>query len=87
MHDSIERAVANSRLEIARIKLENLENSVTIKNLHKEQEDEKLKRNFILAGIFMLVIIAILVLNRQRQKLAYQQKLVLQQQAAAENEK
>ena len=86
VNDSIERAVANSRLEIARIKLENLENSVTIKNLHKEQEDEKLKRNFILAAIIMMAIIVILVLNRQRQKLLYQQKLTLQQKAATENE-
>ena len=86
LHDSIERAVANSRLEIARIKLENLENSVTIKNLHKEKEDEKLKRNFILAAIIMMAIIVILMLNRQRQKLVYQQKLALQQKVAAETE-
>jgi tetratricopeptide (TPR) repeat protein len=86
LQDSIERAVANSSLEIARIKLENLQSAITIKNLHKEKEEEKLIRNFILAAIVMMATIVILVLNRQKQKLVHQRQLVMQQKAAAETE-
>ena len=86
VHDSIERAVADSRLEISRIKLDNLQNALTIKNLHKEKEAERLKRNFILAFIIMFAVIVILILNRQRQRSMHNQKLALQEKTAAEAE-
>jgi DNA-binding CsgD family transcriptional regulator len=86
LHDSIERAVADSRLEISRIKLDNLQNELTIKNLHKERQAEELKRNFILAVIVMCSVIGILVVNRQRQRAALKQQLALQEKRSAEAE-
>lgn len=74
-HDRIERNVANSRIEISSIKLENLQNSLTIKNLHREKQAEELKRNFLLAAIVMLSVIVILILNRQRQKSLHKKRL------------
>jgi len=83
LHDSIERAVATSALEISRIKLDNLQNAFTIKNLHKEKEAETLKRNFLLATIILVAAIIILILTRQRQKLKYQQRLTQSEMVAA----
>jgi DNA-binding CsgD family transcriptional regulator/tetratricopeptide (TPR) repeat protein len=86
LHDSIERAVARSALEISRIKLDNLQNALTIKNLHKEKEAETLKRNFILATIILIAAIIILILTRQRQKLKYQQRLTQSEMVAAKEQ-
>jgi hypothetical protein len=86
IHDSIDRAVANSRLEISMIKLDNLKNALTIKNLHKEKEAERLTRNFILGFIVMFAAIVILILNRQRQTSFHKEQMALQQKASAEAE-
>ena len=86
VHDSLERSAASGRLEIARIRLDNIQNALTIKNLHKEKEAERTKRNFILAFIVMFAAIVILALNRQRQKSKHQQQMALQEKAAAEVE-
>jgi hypothetical protein len=66
--------------------LDNLQNALTIKNLHKEKESEKLKRNFILATIILVAAIIILILARQRQKSIHKQELALKKKTAAEAE-
>lgn len=86
LHDSIERKASDSRLEIAQIRLDDIQNALMIKNLNKEEQAEKLKRNFILAVIVMLAVILILVLNRQRQQSNHKRQLALQEKAMAESE-
>ena len=86
LHDSIERAVSDSRVEISRIRLDNLQNVLTIKNLNKEKRSEKVKRNFILAAILMCSVIAILVVNSRRARSVHRHQLALQQKKAAEAE-
>jgi DNA-binding CsgD family transcriptional regulator len=75
LHDSIERSIASSRLEMSRIKLENLQNGLAIRNLQKEKEATELRRNFILLAIVLVAVIAIFMLYRQRQKLAHRQQM------------
>jgi len=86
VHDSVERAAARSTLEISRIRLDNLQNELTIKNLQKEKEAEELKRNFILAIIILVAAIIILILTRQRQKLKYKQRLTQSEMMAAKEQ-
>src|SRR5262249_4318193 len=86
VHDSLERAAATSRLEIARIKLDNLQNVLTIKNLNKEKEAERLKRNFMLGFIVLLTVIALLIINWQWQKSRHRQQIAMKDKAAAEAE-
>ncbi len=86
VHEQNERIVANSRLEISRIKLENLQNSLTIKNLHREKQAEESKRNFFIAGIVLLTIIALLYVNRLRLKLRHKEQLAAERQKNAEAE-
>src|SRR5436190_10137451 len=56
LHDSIERAVADSRIEISRIRLDTLRHALSIKTLTKEKQAETLKRNFSIAAIILLTI-------------------------------
>ena len=86
LHDSIERAVADSRVEISRMRLENIQNVLTIRNLNKEKQEEKLRRNFSLAVIVMCSIISILVVNSRRLRSAHKHQLALQQKQAMEAE-
>src|SRR5688572_1771083 len=83
-HESIERTVANSRLEIASIKLDNLQHVEALKNLNREKDAEKLKRNFIVAIIILTTIIVMFLLNRMRLKHRHNEQLALQQKAIAE---
>jgi tetratricopeptide (TPR) repeat protein/DNA-binding CsgD family transcriptional regulator len=85
-HESIERTVANSRLEIASIKLDNLQHVQALKNLQREKDAEKLKRNFIVAIIILTTVIVMFLLNRMRLKHRHNEQLALQQKAVAEAE-
>lgn len=85
-HELNERTVANSRLEIARIKLDNLQQMQALKNLRREKDAEKLKRNFIIAIIILIAVIVMFFFNRMRLKHRHNEQLALQQKAAAETE-
>lgn len=86
IHDSIERAVANSRLEIARLRLDNQSNFSEIRDLQKEKNAEIRDRNYIIAAIVFVAIVGLLIINRQRLKSRFQQQLAFQQRVAAEKE-
>jgi tetratricopeptide (TPR) repeat protein len=86
LHDSTERAVANSRFEIGQLRLANQSNVSEIRELQKEKDAEARERNFIIAAIVLTAIVGLLILNRQRLKFRYQQQLAFQQKVAAEQE-
>jgi len=86
LHDSIERAVANSRLEISRLRLDNQSNVSEIRELRKEKDAEARERNFVIAAIVLVAIVGLIILNRQRLKSRYQRQLAFQQKIAAEKE-
>jgi len=86
VHNKLQEKVADSRLGIARIKLDNLKNELVIKNLSKEKKSEQFKRNAIIAGLIMLSVIAILYVNSLRVKLRHKVELATQQSKNAEAE-
>ena len=86
LHDSIERAVANSRLEISRLRLDNRSNVSEIRELQKEKDAQTRERNFVIAAIILVAIVGLLILNRQRLKSRYQRQLAFQQKLAAQKE-
>ena len=86
LHDSIERSVVNSRLEIARLRLDNQSNVAEIRDLQKEKDAETQERNYIIAAIVFVAIVGLLILNRQRLKSRFQRQLAFQQKVAAEKE-
>jgi len=76
LHDSIERAVANSRLEIVRLRLDNQSDVSRIHELKKEKDAKARERNFIISAIGLVAIVGLLILNRQRLKSRYQRQLL-----------
>ena len=86
LHDSIERAVANSRLEISRLRLGNQSNIFKIRELQREKDAETRERNFVIAAIVLVAIMGLLILNRRRIKSRYEQQLAFQQKVPAEKE-
>lgn len=86
LHDSIEAAIANSRLEIAQMKLENERNYYNIKSLKEQRQRENTKRNLAIAGILLLAIFAILYLNHKRVKALHKHQIMLEKNKQAEME-
>jgi len=86
LHDSIERAVANSRLEISRLRLDDQSSVFKIHELQRQKEAETRERNVVIAAIVLVAIVSLLILNRRRIKSRYEQQLAFQQKVAAEKE-
>ena len=86
LHDSIEQAVANSRLEISRLRLDNQSNVSEVRGLQKEKDAKARERNFIIAATVLVAIVCLVIFNRQRLKSLYQRELAFQQKVAAEKE-
>ncbi|MFC0776457.1 hypothetical protein, partial [Terrimonas alba] len=51
LHDSTERAIANSRLEISRLRLDNQSSVSELRELQKERDAETRERNLVIAAI------------------------------------
>ena len=76
-----------SSVQIAQLRINNQKNYQTLQQLGRQKETEALTRNFIIAFIIMLSLIAILMVNRQRQKAKHKEQLALQQKEVAEANK
>ncbi|WP_336518569.1 hypothetical protein [Pollutibacter soli] len=87
LHDSLQKEMALSSVNISRLRINSDKNFQTLQQIKKEKETEALTRNFIIALLIMLSAIAILILNRQRQKAIYKEHLALQQKEIADAEK
>ena len=54
--------------------------------LRREKGEQVQQRNFIIAGILFLAVIALLLINRQRLKVKYQQELAVQEKLRMQQE-
>jgi DNA-binding CsgD family transcriptional regulator len=86
LHDSLERVITLGSIKLTQLRIDNEKNYQTIQQLNRQEEVEKLTRNFIIAFLIALSVIVVLVLNRQKQKLKYKEQLALQEKAAAKTE-
>jgi DNA-binding CsgD family transcriptional regulator len=86
IHDSIERAVTSSRLEISRLRLNDQSNVFRIRELQREKDAQARERNFVIAAIVLVAMVCLLILNRRRIKSRYERQLAFQQKEAAEKE-
>ena len=86
LHDSVQTVVARSSLDVAQMRIDQEKNRYMVQLLQRAKQSEELKRNFLIAGILLLSVIAVLILNRQRLQSKYRQQLALQQKAVAEAE-
>ncbi|MEO6405005.1 MAG: tetratricopeptide repeat protein [Ferruginibacter sp.] len=79
LHDSIERMIYQSSISISKLRLDEEKNRYGIRRLQREKEEQVQQRNFIIAGILFLAVIALLLINRQRVKVKHQQELAMQE--------
>jgi tetratricopeptide (TPR) repeat protein len=86
IHDSIERVVYQSGVNIARLRLAEEKNRYNILNLQKEKQDQVKQRNYIIAGIVVLSCFVLLLVNRRNQQLKYKQLLNEQEKRRTEQE-
>ena len=84
LHDSLQKVITLSSVQIAQLRITSEKNYQTLQQLRRQKETEALTRNFIIAFIIMLSLIAILMVNRQRQKAKHKEQLALQQKEVAE---
>jgi tetratricopeptide (TPR) repeat protein len=75
INDSLEKVVATSSLSISKARLNDETSRYNIQKLNREKKAELLKRNFVIAGIILISIIAFLFLNSSRIKLHHKQEI------------
>ncbi len=75
INDSLEKVVAISSLSISKARLNDEASRYNIQKLNREEKDELLKRNFMIAGIILISIIVFLFLNSSRIKLRHKQEI------------
>lgn len=86
LHDSLEKVINLSSVAIAEMRANNERSMYRIRNLQQEKELQRQYRNFTVAIIIFLALIALLLVNRKRLQLKHAQELVLQQKINAERE-
>jgi DNA-binding CsgD family transcriptional regulator len=86
LHDSLERVIYQSSVSISKLRLDDEKNRYSILNLQQEKQAQVQQRNLIIAAILFLAAVALLVINRQRLKLKYRQKLLEQDKLRVELE-
>ncbi|HKO80641.1 MAG TPA: tetratricopeptide repeat protein [Chitinophagaceae bacterium] len=92
INDSLEKVVATSSLAISKARLNDEMSRYNIQTLNKEKKSQLLLRNILVAGLIVLFLIALLIVNRQRLKekikteKSEQEKLRMEQEIASAKE-
>ena len=86
LHDSLERMIYQSSISISKLRLNEETNRYNIHKLQREKEEQVQQRNIIIAVILFLAVIALLLINRQRLKVKYQQKLAQEENLRIQQE-
>lgn len=82
LKDSLQIVAISSNSKMAQLRINNEKTQHAFLSLQSEKEKEEQKRNFIIAIISLVAIVAIIILNRQKKLLKYKQELNLVQKAA-----
>jgi tetratricopeptide (TPR) repeat protein len=89
LNDSLERVVSRSTTDIAQARLNDEASRYNIQKLNRDKRSQALLRNLIIAGIVILFLFALLIVNRKRLKTKLekekleQEKLLMEQEAAS----
>jgi len=86
LHDSLERMIYQSSISISTLRLNEEKNKYSIRRLQREKQEQVQQRNIIIAGILFLAVIALLLINGQRRKVKYQQRLAEKEKLSAQQE-
>ena len=86
LHDTIEKKINLSSIDISKVRLDEEKNIYNIRRLQLEKKAQMQQRNFIIIGILLLSFISILLINRQRLKFKHRQESLEQQNKMIEQE-
>jgi tetratricopeptide (TPR) repeat protein/DNA-binding CsgD family transcriptional regulator len=86
LHDSLERVIYQSSISISKLRLDDEKNRYNILNMQHEEQEQAQQRNLIIGAIIFLAVVSIFMINRQRLKLKYRQKLLEQDKQRVEQE-
>ncbi|HCY88962.1 MAG TPA: hypothetical protein DHV17_01750 [Chitinophagaceae bacterium] len=86
LHDSIEKKINLSSIELSKVRMNEMGNLYNIRKLQLEKKTQKNQRNFAIAGIIFLTVLGIMLINRQRQKHKQKQALLEQEKEHIELE-
>lgn len=86
LNDSISQSAVANRLEVVQAKLDFERISTNINTLLNEKEAEKARRNYLIAGILLLLTAGWFYFRWQRQQFLNRQQALLHQQQIAETE-
>jgi Tetratricopeptide repeat len=84
--DLVTEKKSANRLDIIQTKISYEQSLSNIKSLLKEKQAEQLKRNFLLAGIIIVLFTAFLVYQNQRLRFRLKKEQLLQETAAAKQQ-
>jgi tetratricopeptide (TPR) repeat protein/DNA-binding CsgD family transcriptional regulator len=68
LHDSLEKVIYQSSLNISQLRLNNEKNKFNIQSLERSKNDQIVQRNYIIGAVLLFGSIILLIINRQRQK-------------------
>jgi DNA-binding CsgD family transcriptional regulator len=86
INDSLEKLVATSNLAISTTRLNDERSRYSILNLQREKQVQLQERNLIIAVILFLAVVVVFMINRQRLKLKYRQKILEQDKLRVDQE-
>ena len=75
LKDSLQTVASNSSSKMSQLRIHNEKTKYALLSLQSEKEKEEQKRNFIIALITMMAVVAIIILNRQKKLMKYKQDL------------
>jgi tetratricopeptide (TPR) repeat protein len=84
--DSVTNRKSANRLDIIQTKINYEQSLSNIKSLLKEKQAEQVKRNFLLAGIIIILFAAFLLYQNQRLRFRLKKEQLLQEAAAAKQQ-
>ncbi len=86
LHDSLERVAAFSSMKISQLRIDNEKNYFAVREISQKEEAAVMTRNLIMAGIILIAVIVLLMLNRSRANLAMKEKMATADVAAAKDQ-
>jgi tetratricopeptide (TPR) repeat protein len=84
--ESVTERKSDNRLDIIQTKINYEQSLSNIKSLLKEKQAEQVKRNFLLAGIIIVLFAAFLLYQNQRLRFRFKKEQLLQEAAAAKQQ-
>ena len=86
LHDSLERSIYKSSIDISRLRLNNERSRYNIQNLEKEKNSQLQERNYIIGAILLISALVLLLISQRGQKIKYRSRITHSENQRLEEE-